>query len=274
MNTENKVLGKVILAGAGPGDPDLISVKALRYLKLADVVIVDRLVSEELLVANVKPGSKIIRAGKQGGSASSTGQQTINDLLVEHAKTNALVLRLKGGDVSFFSNVLDELETLTKYGIDFEVVPGITAASGAAAYAGFPLTARGYANSVRFITHYGDVKWTPAYWNELTSTEDTLVFYMSMEFLDTLVENLLLSGISPDKQLAVISEATTPFQRVQVLPLPEYNSKRSSIRLTSPTIIVVGKVTVLHKRFNWFTGTRESAGYFNSKENIVPVNLN
>src|SRR5258706_6241835 len=143
---------KVVLAGAGPGDPDLITLKALRYIKAADVIIVDRLVDQSLL-NHAKLGVKIFFVGKEGGNPCSFTQESINQLLVAEAQLGRLVLRLKGGDISFFSNVLSELETLVENNITYEIIPGVTAASGAAAYAGIPLTARGYSSSVRLLTY-------------------------------------------------------------------------------------------------------------------------
>src|SRR5688572_242818 len=139
--------GKVIIAGAGPGDPDLITVKAARYLHEADVVLTDRLVSEHILNRYVKADAEIIHVGKQCKKGFSTPQETINELIVLYALQGKLVVRLKGGDVSVFSNILDELETLVANNILYEIIPGITAASGAAAYAGIPLTGRGIATS-------------------------------------------------------------------------------------------------------------------------------
>lgn len=132
--------GKVILAGAGPGDPDLITVKAANYLQQADVVLTDRLVSKVILQRYVRPAARIIEVGKQCRRGVSTPQETINELIVEYAKEGKLVVRLKGGDVAFFSNVLDELEVLVTNKISYEIVPGVTAASGASAYAGIPLS--------------------------------------------------------------------------------------------------------------------------------------
>ena len=146
--------GKVILAGAGPGDPDLITVKAANFLQQADVVLTDRLVSKVILSRYTKPSAEIIEVGKQCRRGISTPQQTINELLVRYASQGKLVVRLKGGDISFFSNVLDELEALVANEIAYEIVPGVTAASGAAAYAGMPLTARDHATAVRFLTYY------------------------------------------------------------------------------------------------------------------------
>src|SRR5579872_6629558 len=180
-STSSAPTGKVILAGAGPGDPELLTIKTLRYLQRADVVIADRLVSPDILRYYTRPDALIIPVGKQGGSAGSTPQASINELLVEYAMRGSLVLRLKGGDVSIFSNVLDELQTLVRHGIPYELVPGVTAALGAAAYAGIPLTARGYATAVRFLTGYHPGAMDNNSWRDLAHTQDTLVFYMSAD---------------------------------------------------------------------------------------------
>jgi uroporphyrin-III C-methyltransferase len=266
MNTPSKVLGKVILAAAGPGDPDLITVKALRYLKQADVVITDRLVSPELL-KEMKAGAVLIEVGKQSSKELSTSQEAINKLLIERASLHALVLRLKGGDTSFFSNILDELRTLRQHGISYEIVPGVTAASGAAAYAGIPLTARGYSTAVRFLTYNNALAIPEKSWKELASTNDTLVFYMSGELLDVLVNKLLENGIAADNYLAVIEQATTPLQNVQVFTLGEFNDLAIKPSLLSPAIILIGKVVALHKEFQWIENYPGRHDYFKSLGN-------
>lgn len=255
-------LGKVILAGAGPGDPELITLKALRYLQQADVVITDRLVSEDLLIQNVKPGANIIYVGKQAGQNASTPQVVINALLVEHATNNQLVVRLKGGDVTFFSNVLDELRTLVEHRIPYEIVPGVTAASGAAAYAGIPLTARSYASAVRFLTYCRTVVWDEASWKDLAATDDTLVFYMSAEVLDTLIEKLLDNQISSDKYLAVVEQATTSSQNVSLVNLRDYEEKMRGVQFASPTLIIIGRVAALHEEFRWWVNNQNGDSYF------------
>src|SRR5258706_15451612 len=262
MKLNNSSRGKVILAGAGPGDPDLITLKALRYLREADVVITDRLVSEELVTQNVKVGAKVIQVGKQAGQNASTPQDVINALIVEHALRHRLVVRLKGGDVTFFSNVLDELETLIEHRISYEIIPGVTAASGAAAYAGIPLTARGYSSAVRFLTYYRSVICNEHSWKELAATDDTLVFYMSSDVIDTLVEKLLDNGISPEKYLTVIEQATTPAQNVHLFNLREYEKKMRGLKFTSPTIIIIGRVAALHEEFQWIENSMTSTSYF------------
>lgn len=252
--------GKVILAGAGPGDPELITLRAAYYLQAADVVITDRLVSRELLERFVKPGAKIIHVGKEGHARGSTPQASINELLVSNFSWDKLLVRLKGGDVAFFSNVLDELETLVAHGIPFEIVPGITAASGASAYAGIPLTARGLARGVRFLTYYNDTAWPAPYWADLAATDDTLVLYMSACKLHDFALRLLGRGAASDLPVAVIEQATTPFQRVHTLSLEAATQPR---RYISPSLVIIGKVVTLHQDFAWSAGT-DAGRYFDT----------
>ena len=254
--------GKVILAGAGPGDPELLTLKTLRYLLKADVVIADRLVSEEVLQEFTRKGALIIPVGKQCGKGASTPQSAINDLLVEYARQGKLVVRLKGGDVSIFSNILDELQTLVAHEIPYEIIPGVTAALGAAAYAGIPLTARGYSTACRFLTYYKQDLLDEAYWKELAGTSDTLVFYMSSEPLDVLVEKLLQHGIAEDRWLAVIEQATTPRQNVYSYPIHDYLSAAGGNTYVSPALIIIGKVAALSSAFKWQPDSQNREHYF------------
>jgi uroporphyrin-III C-methyltransferase/precorrin-2 dehydrogenase/sirohydrochlorin ferrochelatase/uroporphyrin-III C-methyltransferase len=254
--------GKVILAGAGPGDPELVTLKTLRYLQEADVVLADRLVSSEILNCYVNPRAEIIYVGKQCRKGASTPQSAINELMTEHAEAGKLVVRLKGGDVSIFSNILDELQVLVERNINYEIVPGVTAALGAAAYSGIPLTARGYSTAVRFVTYYRSDIVTDEYWKELAGTNDTLVFYMSAETLGSVVEKLLLHNISEDKKLAVIGQATTPQQRVITCGLREYEEKLAGQEYISPTIAIIGKVVSLNEQFAWIKNNEEPKEYF------------
>jgi uroporphyrin-III C-methyltransferase/precorrin-2 dehydrogenase/sirohydrochlorin ferrochelatase/uroporphyrin-III C-methyltransferase len=242
--------GLVVIAGAGPGDPELLTLKALRYLQLADVVVVDRLVSLAALEEFIRDNALIIPVGKQNKNGASTPQQYINECLVQHARSGKLVVRLKGGDVSIFSQIIEELQALREHDIPYEIVPGITAASGAAAYAGIPLTARGYSTAVRFLTWYNQEPLPATYWDELAATSDTLVFYMSSGALDALVEKLVAHAIGSDKWLAVIEQATTPFQHVDAYPIYDHASKDRS-KQVSPTLIVVGRVVSLYESFRW-----------------------
>lgn len=254
--------GKVILAGAGSGDPELITLKAVRYLKKADVVLVDRLVSNEIIEEFVNPGAEIIHVGKQCRRGISTPQETINNLMVQAAVLGKLVVRLKGGDVSIFSNILDELETLVANNIPYEIIPGVTAALGAAAFAGIPLTARDHATSVRFLTYYKSEVITDDYWKELADTNDTLVFYMSSETLPKIVERLTAHNIHEDKLLAIIEQATTPFQRVRITNLYDFEKEFKGISFISPSLIIIGHVVSLHEKFKWLENSDSNEYYF------------
>lgn len=264
--------GKVILVGAGSGDPELITVKGMRYLQQADVILTDRLVSPEIIQTFASPQAKVIYVGKQCRRGLSTPQATINELMVLYALENNLVVRLKGGDVSIFSNVLDELETLVQHNIPYEIVPGVTAALGAAAYAGMPLTARGYSTAVRFLTAYKSDVVSENYWKELALTDDTLVFYMSSETLANVVTQLTQNGIAKEKLLAVVEQATTPYQRVYTSSLYDYESVLSKKNFLSPTLVIIGKVVALHERFDWLKTEGEAIEYF--KADVIAGNEN
>ncbi|HSQ43364.1 MAG TPA: uroporphyrinogen-III C-methyltransferase [Ginsengibacter sp.] len=254
--------GKLIIAGAGPGDPEYITVKAARHLQAADVVLVDRLVSNEILHTYINPDAEIIPVGKQCRLGMSTPQQTINELIVYYCLLGKLVVRLKGGDVSVFSNIMDELETAVANDISYEIIPGVTAALGAAATAGIPLTARGYATSVRFLTYYKSDIVTDAYWKELANSDDTLVFYMSSETLNEVVEKLTAHNIHEDKLLAVIEQATTPLQNVHITNLYAYKNKLKGRKFISPSLVIIGKVVALHEQFAWLKNAIGSEYYF------------
>jgi uroporphyrin-III C-methyltransferase len=261
--------GKVILAGAGCGDPELITIKAARYLQEADLVITDRLVSKAILDTYVSSKTPIIYVGKQCKQKGSTPQENINQLLIAYAAEYKLIVRLKGGDTAFFSNILDELQTLDEARIRYEIVPGITAASGASAYAGIPLTARGYATSVRFLTSYNDKVLDENYWRDIASTPDTLVFYMSSNTLDQLVYKLQEYGISNDKKIAVVSQATTPFQQVLIGSFEGYEKELKGKTFISPSLVIIGKVVALHETFNWFNNKKSDEYYFKPVEDLV-----
>ncbi len=264
---KNKI-GKVILVGAGCGDPELITVKAVRWLQEAEVVLTDRLVSKDILRDYVSKNAEIIYVGKQCRRGFSTPQKSINELIVQFANEGKLIVRLKGGDVSIFSNVLDELETVVENNIPYEIVPGVSAAMGAAAYAGIPLTARGYSTAVRLLTFYKNDVVTEAYWRELANTDDTLVFYMSSETLDGVVENLLKHGITGDKLLAVIEQATTPMQQVHTTSLIGYENILKGKAFASPTLVMIGKVVALQERFAWVENAKETEEYFKPAEDL------
>jgi uroporphyrin-III C-methyltransferase len=270
-DTSASATGKVILAGAGCGDPELITVKAARYLQQADIVLADRLVSDEILKQYVRKEAEIIYVGKQCRRGFSTPQQSINNMIKEYALQGKLVVRLKGGDVSLFSNILDELQVLVENKIPYEIVPGITAATGAAAYAGIPLTARGYATAVRFLTLYKSDVVTAEYWKDLAATNDTLVFYMSSETLDEVVEKLMANNIGKDKLLAVVEQATTPLQHVHICSPGNYMKQMKGQRFISPSIVIIGKVVALHEQFAWLPNNDSKEYYFKPMGSLIPT---
>jgi len=260
MNLQ-RITGKVILAGAGPGDPELISVKAVRWLQKADIVLTDRLVSQDILNEYVSPRAEIICVGKQG-RALSTPQKKINQLMIDYSREGKTVVRLKGGDVSVFANLLDELQTLVENNIPYEIVPGISAALGAAAYAGIPLTARNYATAVRFLTFYKTDVLSESYWKDLAATDDTLVFYMSSGTLDDIVDNLKKSGIRSDRYLAVVEQATTRLQNVHISNIYKHRETLGGKEFASPSLLIVGKVVALHEQFAWLRNSNSQEQYF------------
>lgn len=259
---------KVVIAGAGPGDPELITLKTLKYLQQADVVLTDRLVSEALLYQYVNPMAEIIYVGKEGRSNASVSQESINKMLVAYAQKYKLIVRLKGGDVSIFSNILDELYILTQHKINYEIIPGITAASGAAAYSGIPLTARGHSRGVRILTCYDKDAYPESYWNELALTEDTLVFYMSGATLPLLISKLQRHEISRTKSVALIEQATTPQQKVTVGSLDEFSIRALPGSITSPALIIIGTTVNLYEQFKWNTNKCSIQPYFKNRNKI------
>lgn len=255
-------VGKVIIAAAGPGDPDLITVKAAHALSNADVVLIDRLVSEVILHRYVPATAEVIRVGKECKNNISTPQQIINQLIVKYAIAGKKVVRLKGGDVSIFSNVLDELQTLVENKIPYEIIPGVTAALGAAAYAGIPLTARGHATSVRFLTYYKSDIVTDDHWQQLANTNDTLVFYMSSSALNSVVQKLIQFGINKEIHIAVVEQATTCYQRVYGCNIYDYETQLAGKEFTSPSLVIIGKVAALHQQFKWVKNSDHKEQYF------------
>jgi uroporphyrin-III C-methyltransferase len=266
--------GKVILAAAGPGDAELVTVKTVKYLQEADVVMTDRLVNKEIIALYCKKNVQVIEVGKQAGKEESMPQSTINNLMADFAEKGKLVVRLKGGDVSVFSNVLEELETLTNKGIAYEIVPGVTAALGAAAYAGIPLTARGYASGVRLLTFNNPALIQADEWKAWATTTDTLVFYMSAQTLSQLAEKLFHAGMSIDKPIAIIEQATTPVQQVKISTIGHHLNGVTSNDYVSPTLVIIGDVVKLHPRFQWFHGKEGGAEFFTPVgENSAARNL-
>ncbi|ATP11373.1 siroheme synthase [Aeromonas salmonicida] len=243
--------GEVILVGAGPGDPGLLTLHALRQMQQADVVVHDRLVSDEVM-ALVRRDAKRIFVGKQAGN-HCVPQEGINQLLLEEASKGQRVVRLKGGDPFIFGRGGEELETLVGSGIGFQVVPGITAASGCAAYAGIPLTHRDHAQSVRFVTAHGKGGTQDLDWPLLARDQQTLVFYMGLSSCATIREQLMAHGKGGATPVALIERGTQPSQRVirgTLDQLPEL-----AVGVESPALIMVGSVVTLADQLAWFGQT-------------------
>ncbi|WP_323917487.1 siroheme synthase CysG [Aeromonas caviae] len=245
---ESQSAGEVVLVGAGPGDPGLLTLHALRQMQQADVVVYDRLVSDEVM-ALVRRDAKRIFVGKQAGN-HCVPQEGINQLLLEEAKKGQRVVRLKGGDPFIFGRGGEELETLVGTGIGFQVVPGITAASGCAAYAGIPLTHRDHAQSVRFVTAHGKGGAQDLDWPLLAKDKQTLVFYMGLSSCATIRELLLAHGKTGNTPVALIERGTQPCQRVIRGTLDELPAL--AVGVDSPALIMVGSVVTLTDQLAWF----------------------
>lgn len=244
-------MGKVVLVGAGPGDPGLLTLKAARVLAEADVVFYDRLVSEAVL-AYASPQAELVYVGKEPGRARALSQEEIQQQMILRARQGALVVRLKGGDPFVFGRGGEEALACWEAGIPFEVVPGISSAIGVPAYAGIPVTHRGLASSFAVFTAHREAL---AALPDVAPKIDTLVFLMGMATLEELTQALLSSGRSPEEPCAVISQGTLPNQRSLYTTLQDLPQTARSASLPPPAVVVVGKVASLGRRLAWFSAT-------------------
>ena len=246
--TTPRAAGEVTLVGAGPGDPELLTLKALRALQDADVILHDRLVSDAILDLARRDATRLC-VGKTAGGPS-TAQESINEMLIDYARQGRRVVRLKGGDPMIFGRGGEELEALARARIDFSVIPGITAALGCAAYAGIPLTHREYSSSVRFVTGH-DAGDEPD-WRALAVPGATTVFYMGLARLEHIVASLIEHGAPRERPAALIAQGTTADQRVIKATLATLSAAAMTAKLKAPALLVVGEVVALHDTLAWF----------------------
>lgn len=251
----DKVQGEVYLVGAGPGDPDLITFKALRLMQQADVVVYDRLVSEPILDM-VRRDAEKIYAGK-ASSNHAIPQESINQLLVRLAREGKRVLRLKGGDPFIFGRGGEEIAELIDENIEFQVVPGITAASGCASYAGIPLTHRDYSQACIFVTGHRREGEEGLNWEMLSHANQTVVFYMGLENVGRICAALKQNGRAPGTPAALVEKGTTSEQRVFVGDLDSLPEIIARNEVRAPTLILVGEVVALHDKLGWYKAGEE-----------------
>ncbi len=247
-DTQNQ--GEVYLVGAGPGDPDLLTFRALRLMQQADVIVYDRLVSKEILDLGRRDSEKIY-VGKQRNN-HTLPQESINGLLAKLAQAGKRVVRLKGGDPFIFGRGGEELETLMHQGVHFQVVPGITAAAGCASYAGIPLTHRDHAQSCTFVTGHLKDGSINLNWRQLAAPKQTIVIYMGLIGLQKICQSLIEHGCPATHPIAIIQQGTTKNQRVITGTLATLPESVNNEDLKPPTLIIVGTVVTLHKQLDWF----------------------
>jgi uroporphyrin-III C-methyltransferase len=243
--------GKVYLVGAGPGDPQLLTIRAVKVLKEANVVIYDRLVGEEILCLAPEQAEKIY-VGKRTGK-HEVPQDKISELIIEKAKGGGKIVRLKGGDPFIFGRGGEEAESLVEKGIEFEVVPGVSSAVVAPTYAGIPLTHRDYAASVAIITgHRAGNAEKVIDWVKIANAVDTMVILMGVESLGGIVGKLLEGGISANKPVAMVESGTYPKQRTLIATLGTIIKKSDEKQIKPPSVIVIGEVANLGRKLSWF----------------------
>ncbi|MFB9868143.1 uroporphyrinogen-III C-methyltransferase [Vreelandella sulfidaeris] len=252
--------GSVSLVGAGPGDPDLLTLKAYKRLQSAEVVLYDRLVSDEI-IALIPAQAQRFYVGK-ARSLHSVPQEGINQALVEWALQGKRVVRLKGGDPFIFGRGGEELEALVAAQVNVEVIPGVTVASGCAAYAGIPLTHRDHAQSVRFVTGHLQQGKCDLDWDALARPGQTLVFYMGLGSVSVISQALTNHGLAPDTPLALIEQGTTRQQLTHIGTLASLPDALLAGKIKPPTLIIVGSVVSLHTTLAWFDRQHGKASGF------------
>lgn len=243
--------GKVFLVGAGPGDAELITVKGLRHLRQADVVLYDRLISP-LLLDETRPGTKLIFVGKAPG-CHSIPQEQINKLLISYAQQGHTVVRLKGGDPFVFGRGGEEAQALVDAGIPFEVVPGVSSITAVPAYAGIPITHRDFTSSVTIVTGHEGYSASPTVnWEALATLGGTLVVLMGVKALPHFTQRLIAAGMAPTLPAAIIQEGTTPQQRVIIGTLADIAQHAQHAGLASPALTIIGTVVSTRETLEWY----------------------
>lgn len=258
--------GFVSLVGAGPGDAELMTVKAVRLLQQADAVVYDRLVSEDILDL-IPTGISRISVGKEVGK-HCVPQEQINEIIVNLAKAGHRIVRLKGGDPYMFGRGGEEVLALKEHHIDFEVVPGITAASGCSSYSGIPLTHRGMSRRVQFITgHFNDDEPLDLNWQSIADPDSTLVIYMGLANIELIAGKLIEAGLDAEMPAAAIENGTRYHQRRVVTTLSRLAQDVNTEKLQAPVIFVIGKVVSLANQLDWFASEAVPAMNVSEKEN-------
>lgn len=257
-----KTKGEVYLVGSGPGDPDLLTFRALRLMQRADVAVYDRLVSQGILDM-VRRDAELIYVGKERNNHAMP-QENINQLLVRLAQEGKRVLRLKGGDPFIFGRGGEEIETLRENNVDFQVVPGITAATGCSTYGGIPLTHRDHAQSCVFVTGHLKDGTVNLNWKALAHPHQTIVFYMGLKAVKVIGKELVANGLPSDTPAALVEQGTTQNQRVHIGNLANLHEIVEKQQVRPPTLIIVGSVVTLHEQLKWFEPTSERNQLFHS----------
>ena len=250
FDEEKKGEGEVYLVGAGPGDPDLLTFRALRLMQQADIALYDRLVHPSIIDL-IRRDAKKIYVGKQRDN-HTVRQEEINDLLVKYAKDGKRVLRLKGGDPFIFGRGGEEIDTLVDNNVSFQVVPGVTSASGCSAYSGIPLTHRDHAQSCIFVTGHLKKGKLELNWDKLIQPNQTIVFYMGLVSIEIICTQLIANGLDPETPCALVQQGTTPDQKVYTSVVKNMSALVKAKKPKAPTIFIIGYVVNLRDKLNWY----------------------